>query len=56
MSVDIERSEDHMSAIGPYTLNCWRFVLGMLTCNRARPLGERGGSVVGKGGDSDVKN
>jgi hypothetical protein len=30
MSIDIEWSEGHMSAIGPYTLTDWRFMLELL--------------------------
>jgi hypothetical protein len=30
MSVDDEWSKDNVSAIGPYTLTCWRFLLRMV--------------------------
>jgi hypothetical protein len=54
MLVDIEWSEDHVSAIGLCTLSCWRFLLRMLIWDQAELLGESGGMSVGKGGESEV--
>jgi hypothetical protein len=39
-----------------YRLNCWRFLLRMLTQDQTRSSGESGGPSVGKGGESGVES
>jgi hypothetical protein len=56
MSADAEWSEGYVSVIGPCTLTCWRVLLRMVNLRPGGPLGESGGSSVGKGRQSDVES
>jgi hypothetical protein len=55
MPVDAKWSKYYMLAIGPYTLILLKAYVDMVSLRPTGPLGESGGSSVGKGGESDVE-
>jgi hypothetical protein len=54
MSVDVEWLKDHVSA--PYTLLLLEHYVGMVNLRPGAAVGESGGPLVEKGGESDVES